>query len=109
VRRMGEVPTNVRNQRAALALTTALFALVACTDATTPERLSAAPTPSAARPGDLDEALRAYLASAGFTGRIGSTLEARLGRRIEPPLADLGRLLWFDPITALNDDNASAG
>ncbi len=57
----------------------------------------------------LDAELRAYLAQLGFTGRIGSTLEARLGRRIDRPLADLGRLLFFDPITALNDDNACAG
>ncbi len=57
----------------------------------------------------VDAQLRDYLAELGFTGRIGSTLEARLGRRIDRPLADLGRLLFFDPITALNDDNACAG
>src|SRR5688500_18830147 len=31
---------------------------------------------------DLDTALRQYLASHAFTGRIASTLESRLGRRI---------------------------
>jgi cytochrome c peroxidase len=45
----------------------------------------------------------------GFTGQIGSTLVARLGRHIDRRLADLGRLLWFDPITGLNDDNACGG
>lgn len=58
---------------------------------------------------DLDSALRNYLAQLGFTGRVGSTLEARLGRRIDRQLADVGRLLWFDPIQGLNDDNACGG
>jgi len=58
---------------------------------------------------DLDTVLRAYLASHGFTGRIGSTLEARLGRRIDKQLAEVGRQLWFDPIHGLNDDNTCAG
>jgi cytochrome c peroxidase len=58
---------------------------------------------------DLDAMLRAQLESHGFSGRIASTLEARLGRRIDRQLADLGRLLWFDPIQGLNDDNACGG
>ncbi|MGH7460390.1 MAG: cytochrome-c peroxidase [Longimicrobiales bacterium] len=58
---------------------------------------------------DLDAALRAQLARQGFTGRIASTLEQRLGRRIDHQLADVGRLLWFDPIQGLNDDNTCAG
>jgi cytochrome c peroxidase len=57
----------------------------------------------------LDETLLAVLREAGFTGRIESTLERRLGRRIDPKLADIGRLLWFDQITGLNDDNTCAG
>ena len=44
----------------------------------------------------LDAKLAAVLAREGFTGRIESTLEDRLGRPIDPDLADLGRLLWFD-------------
>lgn len=43
------------------------------------------------------------------TGRIGSTLESRLGRRIDRQLADLGRLLWFDPIGGVKDDNTCGG
>ena len=58
---------------------------------------------------DLDATLRDYLASHGFTGRIAGTLEARLGRKVDLQLADLGRLLWFDPIQGLNDDNSCAG
>ncbi|MEW5916623.1 MAG: cytochrome c peroxidase [Gemmatimonadota bacterium] len=58
---------------------------------------------------DLDAALRGHLLKHGFTGRIASTLEARLGRRLDHQLANVGRLLWFDPIQGLNDDNACAG
>src|SRR5260370_2197796 len=49
------------------------------------------------------------LAHAGFTGTIQSSLESRLGRHVNPDLANLGRLLWFDTITGLNDDNTCAG
>lgn len=58
---------------------------------------------------DVDAVLRSYLASQGFTGRTASTLESRLGRAINHPLADIGRQLWFDPIQGLNEDNACAG
>ncbi len=57
----------------------------------------------------LDRALAAVLRDARFTGRIESTLEQRLGRRLDPRLANIGRLLWFDTLTGLNDDNACAG
>ena len=58
---------------------------------------------------DIDTALRAALAEAGFTGRIQSTLEIRLGRPVNRKLADLGRLLWFDKITGLHSDNTCGG
>ncbi len=45
----------------------------------------------------------------GFTGRIEATLPARLGRPIDPDLTELGRLLFFDPILALHNDNSCAG
>ena len=45
----------------------------------------------------------------GFTGTIESQLEARLKRRINPELADLGRLLWFDKIHSLHHDNTCGG
>jgi cytochrome c peroxidase len=58
---------------------------------------------------DIDATLGGQLAAHGFTGRIASTLETRLGRRIDHQVADVGRQLWFDPIQGLNDDNACAG
>ncbi len=57
----------------------------------------------------LDQTLAAVLRGAGFTGRIESTLEQRLGRRPNRRLVNIGRLLWFDTITGLNDDNTCAG
>ena len=58
---------------------------------------------------DLDSELANVLAQAGFTGRTESTLQARLGRPVSQPLADLGRLLFFDKIPSLHSDNACAG
>ena len=57
----------------------------------------------------LDILLASALADEGFTGNIANTLETRLGRRVDARLADLGRLLWFDTITGLNDDNTCGG
>jgi cytochrome c peroxidase len=58
---------------------------------------------------DVDQVLTARLRELGFTGRIESTLERRLGRKVDSQLADLGRMLWFDTITGLNDDNTCGG
>jgi len=57
----------------------------------------------------LDEELTARLEQLGFTGKIASTLEQRLGRAVDPVRANLGRLLWFDTISGLNNDNSCAG
>jgi cytochrome c peroxidase len=57
----------------------------------------------------LNRTLSDVLRDAGFTGDVEVTLEARLGRRIDPTLADLGRLLFFDKILGLHDDNSCAG
>jgi cytochrome c peroxidase len=57
----------------------------------------------------LDEELRELLDLHGFTGWIDETLELRLGRPVDDDLADLGRLLFFDPIMALRGDNSCAG
>jgi cytochrome c peroxidase len=57
----------------------------------------------------VDAELTTRLRTLGFTGRVESTLTDRLGRPLDPRLADTGRLLWFDPILGLNDDNACAG
>jgi cytochrome c peroxidase len=58
---------------------------------------------------DVDARLAERLREAGFTGRVGATLTNRLGRPLDPRLADLGRLLWFDTITGLNGDNSCGG
>src|SRR4051794_15393528 len=60
-------------------------------------------------PRRLDDELTARLEELGFTGSIQSTLSTRLGRPVDPQLADLGRLLWFDTIAGLNGDNTCGG
>jgi len=57
----------------------------------------------------LDEELIQVLKAHGFTGRIESTFRERLGRPIDRKRANLGRLLWFDIIGGLNDDNTCGG
>ncbi|HEY0171415.1 MAG TPA: cytochrome c peroxidase [Pyrinomonadaceae bacterium] len=68
---------------------------------------------AAARAGNgnsgLDAALGAVLAQHGFTGRVGQSVEARLGRKVDGRLADLGRLAFHDSLLALSDDNSCAG
>jgi cytochrome c peroxidase len=58
---------------------------------------------------DETQELLALLQQAGFTGRIQSTLEQRLGRPLEPKLATLGRDLFFDSVTGLHGDNNCSG
>ena len=57
----------------------------------------------------LDEQLAAVLAEHGFTGRIESTLEPRHGRKLDNQIVDLGRLLFFDTVGGLNNDNNCSG
>src|SRR5499427_1587711 len=57
----------------------------------------------------LDQRLEAALARQGFTGSVASTLERRIGHHINNQLADLGRLLFFDTVTGLNNDNNCSG
>src|SRR5438874_6719470 len=57
----------------------------------------------------LDNQLSQVLAQHGFTGSVGSSLEQRLGRRIDNQLADLGRNLFHDTIVGLNNDNSCSG
>src|SRR5687767_8557403 len=58
---------------------------------------------------DVDGALAGVLKAHGFTGRMQEQLEVRLGRKVDPGRADLGRLLFFDRILAVKGDNACAG
>jgi cytochrome c peroxidase len=60
-------------------------------------------------PSDLNPQLVQLLQRAGFTGRIQSTLEQRLGRRLNPKLIRLGQDIFFDTITGLNNDNNCSG
>src|SRR3989440_9710752 len=57
----------------------------------------------------LDDQLSMALSHHGFTGTVGSSMEQRLGRRIDNQLADLGRNLFHDTIVGLNDDNSCSG
>ncbi len=56
-----------------------------------------------------DQQLQVVLQGAGFTGRVDSTLGKRLGRKVDPRLANLGRLLFFDIAGGLHDDNTCGG
>ncbi|MEP6762570.1 MAG: cytochrome c peroxidase, partial [Sporichthyaceae bacterium] len=57
----------------------------------------------------LDDQLSTGLSHHGFTGTVGSSMEQRLGRRIDNQLADLGRNLFHDTIVGLNNDNSCSG
>ncbi len=57
----------------------------------------------------IDTRLAAVLNQHHFTGRIEQTLEQRLGRKIDPNLARIGQLLWFDTIGGLHNDNTCGG
>ena len=57
----------------------------------------------------LNEQLAAVLKQHDFTGTVGSSLEQRLGRKIDNQLADLGRLAFHDTLLGLNDDNSCSG
>jgi cytochrome c peroxidase len=58
---------------------------------------------------ELDQQLIARLQELGFTGKVESTLPQRLGRPLDPARVKVGRLLWFDTITGLHNDNTCAG
>ena len=88
----------------------ACLVVSACMDAEPSRTTAPVPAPATGRhSSDLDNELQQQLAAHGFTGRIGSTLETRLGRPVDRKLAEVGRLLWFDPIQGLNDDNSCGG
>ncbi len=57
---------------------------------------------------ELDTQLTATLARHGFTGTVEQRLEQRLGRRLDPKMADLGRMLFFDQVASLHNDNSCA-
>jgi cytochrome c peroxidase len=57
----------------------------------------------------IDSRLTAVLRQQKFTGRVEGSLKNRLGREVDPDLANVGRLLWFDTIGGLHDDNTCGG
>ena len=57
----------------------------------------------------LNDQLSALLTQHRFTGRVGSSLEQRLGRKLDNQLANLGRLAFHDTLLGLNDDNSCSG
>jgi len=63
--------------------------------------------------GTLDGDLASVLSAVGFTGQIEQTfqtrLQANLGRPIDPKLANLGQMLWFDTRHSLHQDNTCGG
>lgn len=67
------------------------------------------PKTSADNDSVLNEQLSTLLQQHGFTGKVGLSLEQRLGRKIDNQLADLGRLAFHDSLLGLNDDNSCAG
>ena len=61
------------------------------------------------RDSELDAKLSDALRQWGFTGQIQESLVSRLGRPLNPDLVEIGRLLWFDTIHSLGNDNTCAG
>ena len=57
----------------------------------------------------IDEWLQGELVDREFDGRIEEKLVKHLGRPINAERAELGRLLFFDPITSLTEDNSCSG
>lgn len=67
------------------------------------------PRTAASLDNNLDDQLSEVLDAHGFTGRVGLSVEQRLGRRIDKKLADLGRLAFHDTLLGLNNDNSCSG
>lgn len=87
--------------------------LIACGGVIYAGALVGAATAPDPRTGAVDAELARVLADAGFTGTIQQTFQARLestlGRPLDPRLAELGRLLWFDTLHSLHADNTCGG
>jgi cytochrome c peroxidase len=87
----------------------------AATPAAAPSPATAQAAPAAAKvkakATPLDKQLKAVLAANGFTGTIQRDLSSArfMGRPIIAKLQNLGRALFFDPVTSLHNDNSCAG
>lgn len=60
-------------------------------------------------PATLDKQLAVALRKVGFSGTVEQNLERRLGRKLDSKLADVGRMLFFDRVSNLHNDNSCAG
>ncbi|MDE3004141.1 MAG: hypothetical protein OXU33_01080 [Gemmatimonadota bacterium] len=58
---------------------------------------------------ELDLELQLQLSLMGIDGRIEERFTEKLGRDIDQVLAETGRLLFFDPILSLTQDNSCSG
>lgn len=58
---------------------------------------------------ELDGSLGTLLAAHRVDGRIEEQLEVRLGRPVDDGLAEVGRLLFFDRVLSITEDNSCAG
>ena len=58
---------------------------------------------------ELDEALQLRLDAMGLDGRLEEHFQTRLGRPVDDRLAEVGRLLFFDRVLSLTQDNSCAG
>lgn len=83
--------------------------LIAGCSADDPTGPQIAPAATSQAADNLTARLQAVLHASGFSGRVGTTLESQLGRPIDRTMAELGRMLWFDSFTGLNDDNTCGG
>jgi len=98
-----------------IALAMLLDACALIQAARTPGLPAASVVVSAAQDADgrVEDDLAAVLSAAGFTGDIErafrTRIRANLGRPINPKLADLGRMLWFDKLHSLHQDNTCGG
>lgn len=100
---------NIEIPGRALFVSLALGTVAGCSDVEPSNIVGLRPSAAVSASKTLDAVLRDQLAEHGYTGRIGTTLEERLGRRVDRQLAGIGRMLWFDPIQGLNDDNSCGG
>ena len=73
-----------------------------------PDPLQPTPPPSVPQ-APIDANLHALLDAVGFTGTVEASLEARLGRPLDPAKVELGRLLFFDNVLGLHDVFGDAG
>jgi cytochrome c peroxidase len=94
-----------RGTRLALALAAAGIGVAACADQPTVPVTQTEDTSGL----DLDLEFQLQLSLMGIDGRIEERFAEMLGRDIDQNLAETGRLLFFDPILSMTQDNSCSG